>query len=222
MLAKSLERKHAIQLRSSGHSLNEIVALLKISKSSASLWLRDVHLSWQARKIIFQKREQARLKSALTHHVRLRGRLDEAQVFADETVATIRLDKAVSRVMCSLLYWCEGEKSKTDKILTFANSDPKLTATFLAMLRKGFEVNEKKFRVCLHLHDYHDEKRQIIFWSQITGIPANQFSKTYNKPHTGKRKKEGYAGCASIRYYDSRIARQVQAVARAFLKSTGL
>lgn len=222
MLAKTSEKEKAIKLRSRGHSLNEISDLLKISKSSASLWLRDVPLSEQARKIIFQKREHARLKSALTHHAQLRKRLDEAEAFADETVSTIKLDKAMSRVMCSLLYWCEGEKTNTDKTLTFANSDPKLTATFLAMLRKGFEVNEKKFRVCLHLHDYHDEKRQIAFWSRITGIPATQFSKTYNKPHTGKRTKEGYAGCASIRYYDTRIARQVQATARALLRKTGL
>ncbi|MDO8552604.1 MAG: hypothetical protein Q7S01_03700 [bacterium] len=222
MLAKTSEKKKAMKLRSLGYSLNEISDLLKISKSSASLWLRDVHLSEQARKIISQKREQARLKSALTNHDRLLKRLDEAEKFANETVEMIRIDAKISRITCALLYWCEGEKAKSDKTLTFANSDPKLIATFLAMLRMGFEISESKFRVCLHLHDYHNEGKQIAFWSRVTGIPATQFSKTYNKPHTGKRTREGYAGCASIRYYDTRIARQVQATARAFLRKTGL
>lgn len=222
MLAKTSERERAVKLRSLGYSLNEISDLLKISKSSASLWLRNVHLSEQARKIISKKRERARLKSALTNHDRLLKRLDEAEAFANETMEKIRIDTKISRVTCALLYWCEGEKTKTDKTLTFANSDPKLIATFLAVLRRGFEISENKLRVCLHLHDYHDEKRQIAFWSRITGIPTTQFSKTYKKPHTGKRTKEGYAGCASIRYYDTRIARQVQATARAFLSKTGL
>ncbi len=221
MLSKVSEKQEAIRLRLLGRSLSEIVARLGVSKSSASVWLRDVRLSDRAQKIISQKSDTGRLKSAETHRTQTRARLEESASLATETVADVHVDKNLSAIICALLYWCEGEKTKNDKTLTFANSDPRLVATFLHLMRNGFELDEKKFRVCLHLHDYHKEGVQKEFWSRVTRIPTTQFLKTYQKQHTGKRTREGYAGCASIRYYDTRIARQLQAVARAFLKSTG-
>lgn len=46
------------------------------------------------------------------------------------------------------------------------------------------------------------------FWFNVNGIGKNQFS-IYNKPNTGKNKKEGYKGCLSIRYGDSRIIKEI-------------
>lgn len=221
MLAKKSEKKEACRMRSLGYSLNEISDQLKVSKSSASLWLRDVHLSERAKKIISQKREKARLKSALTNHNRLLQRLDEAEAFANETMEKIRIDTRISRVTCALLYWCEGSKTRGDGWLTFTNSDPSLISVFLALFRSGFTVDESKLRVKVHLHEYHDERKQLAFWSLVTNVSLAQFNRAYLKPHTGKRKKDGYAGCVSVRYYDCRIARQVLALARAFLKKHG-
>lgn len=221
MLRKESEMKEAICLRSQGYSLNEVAEQLKVSKASVSVWVRDVVLSKRARERIEMKRHEARVKAAKTNHGRTEAHLKDAATAADFTVSSLRFDAKLMGVICALLYWCEGEKTKNDKTLTFANSDPRLVATFLHLLRKGFELDERKFRVCLHLHDYHKEKVQKQFWSRKTGIPITQFLKTYHKQHTGKRTREGYAGCASIRYYDTRIARQLQALARAFLKKTG-
>ena len=221
MIPKKSERKEAVCLRSEGFSLNEIAAQLKVSKASVSVWVRDVVLSKRAQERIEMKRHQARAKAAKTNRGRTETHLQDAAATADIAVSSLTLDAKLMQVMCALLYWCEGEKTKNDKTLTFANSDPRLVATFLRLLRKGFELDEKKFRVCLHLHDYHKEKVQKQFWSRVTQIPTNQFLKTYNKPHTGKRQRDGYAGCASIRYYDTRIARQIQALARAVLQKYG-
>ena len=208
-------------MRLLGRSLSEISTHLNISKSSASIWLRDIHLPKCARQAIQSKSQAGRLKSAETHRARTRGILESSASQATLVVGKIHLDEILSSVICSLVYWCEGEKTQNDKTLTFANSDPKLVATFLNLFRRSFEVDESKFRVCLHLHDYHNEKQQIRLWSLVTGIPSVQFIKTYHKKHTGRQKREGYAGCASIRYYDTRIARQIQALARAFLQKYG-
>ena len=221
MHPKISEKNEAIRLRNMGHSLNEIATLLTVSKSSTSLWLRDVQLSRLAQKRISQKRAKAYQKSARTHRNQTRKRLEEATLSAEKILARFDPNQNILMVLCALLYWCEGEKTKNDQTLTFANSDPNLVATFLYLLRKSFKLDEKKFRICLHLHDYHEQKKQIRFWSHLTGVPSSQFSKTYQKPHTGKRKRQGYAGCASIRYYDTRIARKVQALARAVLRKYG-
>ncbi|MDO8513989.1 MAG: hypothetical protein Q7S50_00410 [bacterium] len=221
MLPKKPEKKKAIRLREQGRSLNEIARQLKVSKASVSIWVRDTVLSKRAQERIERKKLEARMKAAKTNRERTERLLQNAAANADAAVSSLKLDVELMQVMCALIYWCEGEKAKNDKTLTFANSDPRLVTTFLFLLRKSFELDEGKLRVCLHLHDYHKEKVQVQFWSRVTRIPPTQFLKTYHKQHTGKRTREGYAGCASIRYYDTRIARQLQALARAFLKKTG-
>ena len=79
-------------------------------------------------------------------------------------------------------------------------------------IRRGFALQEKKFRAIVHLHGYHDDQQQKIFWSKIAGIPLSQFSKSYQKQNTGKRKRENYQGCLSIRYNDATLARMLDAL----------
>lgn len=217
MKPKLIEKRQAITLRERGHSLQEISVKLGISKGTASLWLQHTPLSVRAQERIQKRRDEGSRKSRATLNDRTHKRLTEAFGFAQKTLGNISDTTDSSRLYCALLYWCEGEKSKNDKSLFFTNSDPLLVKFFLKHFRKGFEIDETKFRVCVHLHSYHDAKRQLLFWSQITNIPLAQFIKPYQKSNSGKNKRAGYAGCASVRYHDVRIARQVQAIARAFL-----
>ncbi|EKD62724.1 MAG: hypothetical protein ACD_52C00077G0001 [uncultured bacterium] len=89
-------------------------------------------------------------------------------------------------------------------------------------MRFSFKLDERKFRAMLHLHDYHNEKKIMIFWSDLTQIPISQFSKSYKKPHTGKRKREGYPGSTRIRYYYSKIALELRTIYNTFADSLGL
>lgn len=79
---------------------------------------------------------------------------------------------------------------------------------YLSLLRKSFIIDENRFRVCLHLHEYHDREKLLSCWSKVTGICKNQFS-VYNKAHTGNNKKKGYRGCLSIRYHGSTILKEI-------------
>ncbi len=218
MRLKSIEKQQAIMLRKQGYSLYEISIKLGISKGTASLWLKNTQLSDWAQKRIQKRRNEGSLKSQITLNERTHKRLTEAQDFARKTLENMPETMNNSRLYCALLYWCEGEKSKNDKSLFFTNSDPSLVRSFLKHLRKGYAVEELKFRVCVHLHNYHDPDKQLIFWSKVTTIPLVQFTKPYLKKNSGKNIRIGYAGCASVRYHDVRIARQVHAVARAFLE----
>lgn len=217
MRAKETERNQALVLRKHGFSLNEISSKLGISKGTASVWLRDISLSKAARARLKSRYTQGVLKSQVSLKDRTERRLNEASQTASETLFKIPQTNDLSRLYCSLLYWCEGEKSKNDKSLFFTNSDPLLVKAFLNNLRVGYILDESKFRVCIHLHNYHDEPKQLLFWSKVTNIPLAQFIKPYHKKNSGKSVKVGYAGCASVRYHDVRIARQVHALARAFL-----
>lgn len=84
------------------------------------------------------------------------------------------------------------------------------------------DIDERKFRVLMHLHEYHDEEKQRVFWSRLTNIPRSQFLKTFRKPHTGKRVKEDYPGCIAIYYNSSETARKLKAIYKVFSEQVGM
>lgn len=95
--------------------------------------------------------------------------------------------------------------------MEFTNSDPILVKVFLSALRKSFDLDESKFRVAMHLHSYHKEKEEKVFWSEVTSIPESKFLKTFKKQESGINKKEGYRGCVQIKYFDVNIKRTLLA-----------
>ncbi len=126
-----------------------------------------------------------------------------------------KVDKNFWELCASILFWCEGSKRHLSSI-GFTNSDPQMIKMFLHAIRKAFELDEKKFRIVLHLHDYHEDEKQKEFWSMITDIPLTQFTKSYRKPNTQIRKRDGYQGCVSLKYFDARLAKKLDAVYHAF------
>lgn len=89
---------------------------------------------------------------------------------------------------------------------------------FMFLFRLSFNIDESKFRILMHLHEYHNEEKQKEFWSNLTKIPQSQFTKTYWKPHTKKRKRENYPGCIRVGYYSAHVARQLYAWYNSFAK----
>jgi len=58
MNTKDKERKKAVLLRQQGHSYNEILEQVPVSKSSLSIWLRGIHLDSEAQVKLAQKRRK--------------------------------------------------------------------------------------------------------------------------------------------------------------------
>ena len=204
-----MEREKAIKLRQQGYSLKEIAEALSIAKSTASVWLRSVELNPKATERLTKRIKMGVIISAQRKIAKTN---EERRLFLRRGLKHLkwslptRLEKA--KIYLALIYWCEGGKSE-DNLLKFSNSDPSLIRFFMTMLRKGFAINEQKFRAVIHIHDYHNEAKQKYFWSKVTNIPPSQFYRSYRKPHTGRRNRLGYPGCITINYYDKLIAREV-------------
>ena len=206
---KLIAKQKAITLRRQGYSIKEIARRVSVSQSTASLWARDVVLGSKARVrlqsrvrlgvLVSAQRQLAKTKSEREHFLHL-GKLIVKPMS--------RVTPKQAKLYVALIYWCEGAKG-ADNALKFANSDPALVKFFLMTLKVGFNAEPGKFRAMIHLHDYHDEKKQIAFWSKLTGIPPRQFYKSYRKPHTGVRRRADYPGCITINYYDKLVAREV-------------
>ena len=215
MKQKIEEKLQAIQLREQGYSVNEIVERVGVAKSSVSTWVRNVLLSPQARTRLLTKIKLGQVVSAERKHEQMRNLLDEYFQAALQEMGGQEFQKIHKKILCALLYWCEGVKSHYNGV-AFINSDPRLIQLFLGLFRESFDVDEEKIKPRIHLHEYHDPQTQLHFWAQITGIPEAHFSKPYLKPHTGKRIRKDYPGCLSIRYGSNDMARRLLSVAKAF------
>lgn len=211
-MAYALEiKEQAILLRKEGMAIKKVAAELNISEGTASVWLRDVQLSQAALSRLENNQYNARIKSRETKTRQRYIREKEALLLANETLAAFNLkDKELCKLLCACLFWAEGSKQQSS--VRFTNSDPRMIVAFLTFLRQGFCIDEKKLRVLVHLHEYHDEANIKSFWSKQTQIPLNQFFKSYIKPHTGKRKKAGYMGCIRINYFDVAVFLELTAL----------
>jgi hypothetical protein len=208
---KVAERERARELRAQAWTLNEIVEELGVSKSSVSVWVRDVEFD-----------EATRAARAAANHydgnygARQRGpnklaRAKQAEVdrlLAEGRERIGQLSEREFLVAGVALY--AGEGSKTDGEVAFANSDPRMIAFFLAWLRHFFEVNESRLRFRLYLHNGLDLEHANEFWSKLTGIPLSQFRKPYRAPAdpTIRRTKHPF-GCPSVRYTCSATHRAI-------------
>jgi hypothetical protein len=206
-------KEKVIRLRKQGYSLNEIVPLVPAVKSTVALWMREVELDATAKERLFSRTEARYFLNAQNRRAKTLA-LEER--YFQEALEEIKSNPNQDKIMCAMLYWCEGAKSAKAAV-AFTNSDPKLIKKFVALLRASFDLDERKFRVGIHLHEYHSPDKQLDFWSKITDIDKQQFIKPYLKPHTGKRKRDNYQGCICLRYQSNDLARRLMAIAKAYL-----
>jgi hypothetical protein len=100
----------------------------------------------------------------------------------------------------------------------FANTDPRMIHMFCAWLRRCFDIDERRLRVRLYLHQGLDVEAAISHWVEVTGIPAEQFTKPYRAlPDPTIRTAKHVYGCVGIRYACTRTHRTVMGLVHALL-----
>lgn len=206
-------------MRKEGFSIKEIAKKLNIAVSTSSTWLSKIELSDAVQEILRRKKILGQYKSSVV----IREKTRQARIKSDEEalgkIKKLKHDNTLDAIFCSLLYWAEG--SKNCSIVGFTNSDPIMISTYLKLLRSAFTITESKFRCLVHIHEYHNDLDEKAYWSKVTSIPLSQFSKSYLKPHTGNRKKQGYHGTISVRYYDAKIGRKIKSYYNMFVQNLG-
>lgn len=198
-------KNRAIEIRRKGYSFREIAEVLNLAKSTVGLWVGAEVLNNKARERIRMLGVNARNKANKTNREKKIKIISEIDISC-KALKYKKYNKEDYKLFLALLYW--GEGAKTGGKFSFINSDQEMIKVYLFLLRSAFLINENKFRIRVHLHNYHNQEEIIAFWSNITGVSKNQFS-IYNKPNTGTNKRPGYKGCLSIYYGDSRILNEV-------------
>ena len=207
-------KEKALSLRKKGYSIREIAKILKIAQGTSSLWCEGIILNENAQQRLKKRKILGQYNAIQT--TKKKGEIAEKLRIQHVTayLSQLKITDGLAKLCCALLFWCEGNKSKT--IVRFTNSDPTLIKLFLSLFRQGFSLDEKKFRGLVHIHEYHNDSTQKEFWSKITNIPLEQFHHSYKKPNTGKRIHKNYPGCIAVTYYDANLAKELATIYNLF------
>ncbi|MER6558703.1 hypothetical protein ABT300_13330 [Streptomyces sp. NPDC001027] len=199
--AKDDLRARARELRLQGWTYDRIEAELGCSRSSVSLWVRDLPKPERRR-----TPEEASSIARRGWEAKLRLRDEERQ----------RTKEAARRAVGDLsprelflvgvgLYWAEGAKDKPyerRESVTFVNSDPGMIEVYLAWLDL-LGVERERLRYSVMIHENADVAGAESYWAELVGDDRSRFNKTTLKKHNPKtvRKNTGesYRGCLAIK-----------------------
>jgi hypothetical protein len=223
--AKDELRAKARDLREQGLDYEEIVAQFGVSKSSVSLWVRDLPrppgLSY----------EECRKRSAegVRKYWAAERPIREAEREAISAAAAAQIGQLNDReilIAGAIAYWCEGAKNKlyrrSDRV-TFLNSDPALIKFFLQFLEAA-DIGREGLVYRVQIHETADVEAAQRFWLDVTQANPSQFRRPTLKRHNPKtvRKNTGgdYHGCLRIDVRRScALYRQIEGWAAAAMSS---
>lgn len=204
------EQQRARELRAQAWTLREIADELDVAKSSVSLWVRDVEFDVTARRSPGTGR-----RPRGTDHPLRRRKL--AEIAACDQWGREQIGELGERdllIAGTALY--AGEGAKRDGMVSLANTNPDMIQLYCRWLRTFFEIDESRMRGVLYLHQGLDLGRATGYWSRITGIPLDQFTKPYRAvPDSSIRSAKHDLGCVTVRYGCARTHRQVMGLVRA-------
>jgi hypothetical protein len=198
--AKDDLRERARELRLQGWTYDQIQVELGCSKSSISLWVRDLPKPERR-----DPTEQAKLAARKRWEHELAKRDEQRQLTKATAIAEIGPMSERDLFMSGVaLYWAEGAKDKPyarRENVQFVNSDPGVIRIFLAWLDLlGVERGRLRYRVMIHMTA--DAEGAEKFWAGLAGVDVSSFQRTTLKKHnpktTRKNVGENYRGCLVI------------------------
>jgi transposase-like protein len=198
---KTRERELARRLRrEEGAAINEIARRLDVSKSSVSLWVRDITLTPEQQDALLQRNPAYNRQLSGWTMMAARRRAERA-AFQEEGRRRARRGEPQFIAGC-MLYWGEGAKGRNQ--LQFVNADPVMARFFVDFLRREFGLNEE-IRITCHLYADHLTRQREIekFWLDALALPSTALRKSVVNVYSkySKRKRVGnlpYGTCRIV------------------------
>ncbi|HEY4509188.1 MAG TPA: hypothetical protein VJC13_02830 [Candidatus Paceibacterota bacterium] len=180
-MARYDERIKARIKRKEGISIGIIAQELGVSKSSVSLWCRDILLTFKQVEQLKKQRGSVmgRWMGAESNRKKKRDAIEKADLFGK------RLIKKVSKKDLLLigvaLYWCEGSKTDTTSSFMFVNSDPNMLLIMKKFLISVMGVHPDDLVCGIQINRIHENriKKVLIFWKKLLNLKSSQIRKPY-------------------------------------------
>lgn len=169
----------ARELRKKGLSIKDIKKKLGVSLSSVSIWVRDIKLTNKQLNNLYQNKKTGNLKgSIIAAQNKIKQRELITESLKEEGRKEIGKLSERDRFLMGVTIYV-GEGGKTDRDISIVNSDHRLIKFMMGWFKDFCSVPMDKFRGSLYIHDNLDENNAKLFWSNLTGIPLSQFTKSY-------------------------------------------
>lgn len=219
-----VDRSFAIKLRLQGLSYTQIQKrLLGVSKSTLSLWLKDVVLSREAREAILRRTRERSLAGLLKRnkHQTILAQERKRTLQAAAKAEITRFSRKQLFFVGLALYWAEGHKRplvRDGKEVTYhpvslTNSDPLLVKTFIAFLERCCDVPRERMKIGVRIFSHLNEAQMLRYWREATGLPAENFKKVtipISRSSMGKRPFNRLPfGVVQIRINDTRLYHRI-------------
>ncbi|KUM72018.1 helix-turn-helix domain-containing protein [Streptomyces curacoi] len=198
--AKDDLRAKARELRLQGWTYDQIEAELGCSRSSVSLWVRDLprpEPRYTPEEQLALMQEGLAKRRAAENEGRRRTKLAACRDIGELTDRDLFLTGVA-------LYWAEGSKSKPydrRERVVFVNSDPGVIKVYLAWLDL-LDVDRERLGFRVLIHESADVAAATRYWADIADVDGSIFAKPTLKRHNPKtvRKNTGddYHGCLVV------------------------
>jgi len=172
------DKTNALKMRRSGKSYNEIVAALRIPKSTLSGWFANIDWSRELKQRL-QKDRQSDHIIRLQELNKLRGAnlaraYEEARAEAKTEFDLLKYNPLfIAGVM---LYWGEGDKL-TKYAVTITNSDPTLIRLYVFFLENICRIPTEKIKAHILIYPDLNEETCRLFWASRSHISLSRFMK---------------------------------------------
>lgn len=188
-MSKSNERIMARKMRAQGYSVKTISRELHVSRSSVSIWVRDISLTPTQLKQLNRNSDEGRAKGRTVTSLMYEQRRKQIRETSFQNANNL-LKKLSSReffIAGLALYWAEGNK-KTHSV-RFTNSDPSLILFELHWFIHCLDVPLERIGAFVGINQSHAtrENEILTYWSHLTGIPVSNFRKSIVKKSESKK-----------------------------------
>ncbi|MCG2714623.1 MAG: hypothetical protein L6308_07310 [Candidatus Omnitrophica bacterium] len=153
----------ARNLRSKGWSFGEIRLKMGIPKNTISGWIRDIRLTEKQKKRIKKKIVDS---GKIGRPLAIAANRRKIEQWKKDVYNSVKHFENISfenqefgKLICGILYLCEGSKYPSTRCLVFGNSDPRIIRCFINLLRKSFNIEEGKLR-CRIMHRYDQNLKE--------------------------------------------------------------
>lgn len=84
-----------------------------------------------------------------------------------------------------ILWVTEGDKTQ----FSLSNGNPNIIKKYLEFLRKICKIREEKIKAVIYCHNTIPYEECLRYWSKITGVPPERFTKPFIKVDKGGKRK---------------------------------
>lgn len=191
--------------------MKEIAERVGVSKSSVSLWVRDIELTPEQ---VAALRERNPAYNGQCLGAATRVALGRARRGAYQAAGRLRVragDEKFARAC--LLYWGEGAKSRHS--LSFSNADVEMVRVWMDLLRTTLHASEDRIRITCYLYADHVAHQAQVegFWLDVTRLPRSNMCRSivnnYSRSSLRKRTRKLPYGTVKVAVHETRLIQMV-------------